>query len=92
MDEHEPKVRFYLVGEMAKTDFTEVIAALGSRMLGEVRMGQGELNFTYDIEREELKETVSARAVKSFYHHLFQDKTPSSIRGPSYKRNWQISF
>ncbi|MBA3758760.1 hypothetical protein H0X10_03965 [Candidatus Saccharibacteria bacterium] len=79
MSESEPKVRFYLVGEMPKEDFTEIIAALGSRMLGEVRMGQGELDLLQDQQREALKHTVSVQAARDFYLHLFQDKTPSPL-------------
>ena len=79
MSEQGPIVRFYLVGEMPKDDFADVVAALGSQMLGEVRMGQGELDLANDLERETLKHTVSLQAARDFYLHLFQDKTPSPL-------------
>jgi hypothetical protein len=79
MSEHEPTIRFYLTGEMRQSDFTDLVSAVGNRMLEGVRFGQGELDFSAGMEREELARNVTIQAARNFYLHLFQDDKPSPI-------------
>ncbi len=79
MTEQEPTVKFYMTGEMSQSDFANLISSIGSRMLEGVRFGQGEMDFTADMERKELAHNVTVQAARNFYLHLFQDDKPSPI-------------
>lgn len=79
MSEKEPVASVLIGFEVKVEDITQLIEALGAVAIDRVRIGQGQLDFVEDIEKEQLKERVSLLAATSFYQNYFQDDKVSPL-------------
>lgn len=79
MEEKDPTAKVGLSLEVRIEDIPELIQHLGSIAVDRVRIGEQQMEYLEDMEKDQLKDKVQIHSVRNFYHNYFQDETPSSL-------------
>jgi hypothetical protein len=79
MGEQEPTTEVLMGFRFRNSEIPEVIGYLAAKSVGDVRLGQGEFGFIEEMERVELKHTVSMRTARRFYGAHYQDDRHSPL-------------
>jgi hypothetical protein len=79
--EHEPTTDALVGFRFKNSEIPEILGYLAGKSVGEVdvRLGQGELAFVDEMEREELGRTVSVSTARRFYGAHYRAEKHSSL-------------